>query len=278
MVKVVKQNTKPVLRPRSGSILDQLQDAWDMVETFSLLLYGVSGSGKSTLWWSWPKPILAIMISGGDRPGELLSVPRELRSQITARVPRESTDVGKLIEEAKNYASVVLDHGSGFYDLLLKEALGLEKLPEQKSWGMATREQYGQCTLQAKEYFRALLNLPCYRVIVAQERNFNDENNSDVITPTVGAALSPSLTGWLNPACDFILQTFKRQKYVQKQIEIAGKKKTVQEAVDGVDYCARTGAHPIYTTKFRRPKGSKELPPVIVDPDFKQIEALIKGE
>jgi len=279
MPQVVKQSPRGQPKKPTGGILSRLPSAWDMTETFSLLLYGRSGTGKTTLWATFPKPILAIVCSGGMKPGELGSINTpELKKVIVPKVVRQSTDVRELIAVAEDFATVVLDHGSGFQDLVLKEILGLEELPAQKSWGMASQQQYGQCTLQCKEIFRAFLSLPCYRVIVAQERTFGEDAAAgEGIVPVVGAALTPSLTGWLNPACDHVVETFIRGKTVEKTVKIAGKETRQVTKVKGVEFCLRTAPDPVYITKFRLPKG-RDLPDVIVDPSFTKIRALIDGE
>lgn len=265
---VKKQGAK-----KSSSVL---KSGWDFTDTLSLLLYGRSGTGKTTIWATFPKPILAIICSGGQRPGELKSINTpEYRKVINPRVVCESTDVRSLIDMADDYATIVLDHATGLQDLVLKEVLGLDELPAQKKWGLATQQQYGQCTLQCKEMLRAILNLPCHRVIVAQERSFNDDGDNSMLAPTVGAALTPSLVGWLNPACDYIGETFIRAATTVKTQKIG--KKVIKQRVKtgGVEYCLRTAPHEVYTTKFRVPKGA-ELPNELVNPSFQSLQAIIQ--
>ena len=278
MPSVTKQTLKRPLKRPSGGVIGRLRSGWDFVDSMSLLLYGRSGTGKTTLWATFPKPILAIVVSGGKKPGELRSINTpEYRGSITPVVVQESSDVRELLGQAEDYATIVLDHASGLQDLVLKEVLGLDELPAQKSWGLASMQQYGQCTMQCKEILRALLNLSCNRVIVAQERTFgDDQEGSEVITPTVGAAMTPSLVGWLNPACDYIVETFIRQKVVRKVTKVAGKDVEKLEKVRGqVEYCLRTAPDPVYTTKFRQPRG-RELPDCIVDPSYEKILSLVE--
>lgn len=123
-----------------------------------------------------------------------------------------------------------------------------------------------------------MLDLPCHRVIIAQERvsNGSDDGGEGIIQPCIGAELFPKLALWLNPACDYIGETFIRQKVVEKKFKLAGKQEqTVKRVVKGqVEYCLRTFPDPIYTTKFRVPKGSI-LPDVIIDPDYNKITEII---
>lgn len=244
-------------------------------------IYGRSGTGKTTLWSTFPKPILVAICSGSQRSGELRSIAVEDRKQINSVTLKNSEEFGELVKyqtESTEYKTVVLDHVSGLQDLVLSELLGIDELPEQKSWGLASREQYGQCALQIKTYLRTLLDLTCNVVIVGQQRDFGTGDDSDEITmPYVASAVTPSVVGWLNPACDYICQTFIREQTVSKQVKISGKPKMVTERTGRMEYCLRTGPHATYTTKFRVPKGSP-LPEVIVDPDYNKIMQVIQGK
>jgi hypothetical protein len=258
-------------------------DAWGTAAGIHALVYGQSGSGKTTLAATFPAPILWLVCSGGNRPGELKSIDTAAnRKRITPRIVSTVIGFAELIADAGSHATVVLDHASGLSDLILREILGLEKLPEQKGWGMATQQQYGQLGLQCKEAFRSLLNLPQNVVILAQERTFggrDDGMDPDIVHPTVGAALTPSVTGWLNPACDYIMQTFKKPKY--KEVTAPGGKGTMMLKDRGVEYCLRVGPHELFQTKFRRPWDGTPLPESIVldDPgkSYEKIVSLIEG-
>lgn len=267
-----------------------------------VLLYGESGTGKTTLWATFPGPILCLVCSGGQQSGELRSVNTpEYREKITPRhlfsvndFYGELTDAIEEADRAKiasdvrtyddltrlrvRYGTIVLDHASGFSDLILSEIIG-KPVPAQKGWGIATQQQYGQLALQAKDALRKLLSLSCNVVIVAQQRTFGgreDGMDPEMVKPTVGAALTPSILGWLNPACDYVLQTFKRPKMIKKQTKVSGQ--TIEtEARDGIEYCLRCEPHDVFMTKFRIPKG-RHLPPAIVDPTYDKIQAVISGK
>jgi hypothetical protein len=158
----------------------------------------------------------------------------------------------------------------------MKEILGLEEIPAQKSWGMATQQDYGQCSLTMKEYLRCLLDLDRNVVIVAQEREFNTDNESDLLMPYVGAGLTPSVTGWLNPAVDYLVQTFIRTGTIKREVKLGGKTK-IRTEPGGVEYCLRTGPHEIFMTKFRVPKGHP-LPDVMVAPAYEKMLNIIQGD
>lgn len=280
MPKVSKQSTKPVTRKRTGGVLDRIVGIDEEVSGgIRLNLYGKSGTGKTSLYATFPSPILAVLCSGGNKPGELISINTpENRKRIKKVVLKETSELFDLVDHQQStgtYKTVVMDHATGLQDYVLKEILGLDDIPTQLSWGVASQQDWGQVGVQMKELLRALLNLDCNVIIVAQEREFNNDGDGSLLLPYVGSALTPSVTGWLNPACDYICQTFIRPKMVKRQVKVGSKTKTVTERGDGVEYCLRTGPSEVYTTKIRAPKGS-DLPMEIVDPTYEKLLKVIK--
>lgn len=269
MPKIVKQLTRA--KKKSVSIVDRIAPVKLSTNGIKMNLYGKSGSGKTTLACSFPKKLLLVGTEDGTR-----SV-HNVKGVDFVRI-KESGELTELTEYVvgAGYNTVVLDTASGLQDLILKEILGIEKLPAQRSWGMAKQQEWGQCALETKERLRSLLDLPINVVIIAQEREFNTENDTaDLLMPFVASALSPSVVGWLNPACDYIGQTFIRRKSVYKTVKIGKKVKQVKTETKQVEYCLRTAPDPVFTTKFRLPKGAK-LPEVLVDPDYTMIDSLIR--
>lgn len=278
----VKKQSPTGVRSEYHGIVDKMipMEA-DQGSGIKLNLYGRSGTGKTTLWATFPGPILAILCSGGNRPGELRSVNTpDLRKKITKLVLSESDELLQAVEyQAKTgkYSTIVLDHATGLQDLVLKEVLKLDEIPVHGSWGMARQQDWGTVAVKMKEFLRSLLNLECNVVIVAQEREFSggDDTNESVI-PHIGSALTPSVTGWLNPACDYVCQTFIRQRTETRTTKIGGKNVMTVVKVKGVDYCLRTAPDPIYMSKFRVPMGTV-LPDVLVNPTYEKIQTLIGG-
>lgn len=259
--------------PTSG-ILSRIKSVEEQEEDFiKLSVYGQSGSGKTTFWSTFPKPILAMICSGA---AETLSI-RNVKQidQVELEKPEDVREICQHVSKTNKYKTVVLDHASAFQDLILANVLNLKEAPTQIGWGTATQQQWGQVSLQMKEYLRQIIRLSANVVIVAQERAFNADEESSVLKPYVGSAISPSILNWLNPTVDYVCQTYLRQGYesVQKQIG----SKTVEKKVPSgrVQYCLRTAPDPIYTTKFRILKGM-ELPECIVDPSYEKVVSLIK--
>jgi hypothetical protein len=262
-------------------VLSRLKPIGFEEDFLRVLLYGKSGTGKTTLWSTFPGPILAIVCSGGMKPGELRSVDTpENRKRITTVTLQASSEMKDLVEHQAAtgaFKTVVIDHVSGLQDLTLKEILGIEEIPAQKSWGLATQQEYGQSTMQCKEILRAFFGLPCNTVVIGQERVDEPvDTDSEILVPHIGVAVTPALANWLNPAVDYNCQTFIRPLMVDVETNISGKKMVTRKRGKGVEYCLRTAPSDVYTTKFRLPKGHK-LPDVIVDPTYDKLMAVING-
>ena len=276
MPTVKKQIVRKRRVTRSKNVVNRIAPIhFEEDEGISINLYGKSGTGKTTLCSTFPGPILMLICSALKKPGELRSIDTAAnRKRIKTVVLEKSGELKDIIEhvtETGKYNTVALDNATGLQDLILKEILGLEELPAQGSWGMAKQQEWGQVALQMKESLRALLNLDCNRVIIAQERAFNTDDDNDLLMPYVASALSPSVTGWLNPACDYVCQTFIQQKMVVKKIRVGKKVVEKISRTKGVDYCLRTAPDATFTTKFRIPKGGS-LPEYIVDPSYDKIK------
>jgi hypothetical protein len=281
----VKKQSNVVKKTKPVSVLSRIVPVSSLSnEGMTVALYGYSGTGKTTMLATFPKPLLVIGTEKGTR--SIYNVKGV--DFVLIKNPEEIADIVEGIRSKKLcYNSVGLDTATVLQDLVLAEILGIEELPVQKSWGLATRSQYGQCAMQMKEHLKSLLRLSDLGVnvvIVTQERNFtsdDDSESSELLAPHVGPSLTQSVTNWLNPAVDYILQTMIRRKMVttEKKVKVGKKVKitTVTKPGKGVEYCIRTSAHPVYTTKFRVPKGSV-LPEVIVDPSYDKIAEIVKGK
>ena len=159
-----------------------------------LVVYGRSKTGKTRLASTFKKPLLMIGTEYGVRSlGNVASMDfLKIESiddydEIVAALP------------TSKYASVAVDTGGGIQDLVMKDVLGLDEIPLQRSWGIAEQRDWATIAVQTKERFRNLLNLAQFNkinvIIVAHERNFGDETSTELLAPTVGAALTPSVCG-----------------------------------------------------------------------------------
>lgn len=285
----VKQQTmrRSVVPAANGAV----QSLWDIPRSLKMLVYGESGSGKTCLWSTFPRPILALICSGRKQPGEMLSLedtPENRKTIVPLVLDSYEQAQEQVAAAGGKYGTVVLDHGSGLQDLIIKEHLGLDDVPVAKfkkagkgeAWGLVPQSDWGDINGATIKILRTLLNLPCNVVIVTQEKVFKgkeDIGSTDVIKPSIGGAMTPQVMAWLNPTVDYVVQMFKRPKMVQNTVSVNGVEINTTERGKGVEYCLRTEPHDIYITKFRIPKG-RTLPDVIVDPSYDKILALINGK
>lgn len=277
MPKVVKQSPAASKRKPKG-VVDRIAPVSLADEKDKINIYGVSGTGKTTLACTWPKPLLIAGAERGTRSVHNIKGVKYVRLQ-------ECTELDELVSHAREsgkYQSFVLDTATSFQAMCITEIAGLDEPPVQKSWGMASRDQWGQCALQTKEYLRRILRLAedniCHAIVLAQERTFGSGEDADeVLAPTVMSALTASTVGWLNPECDYIVQTFIREQRTTSNKKVGNKTRTFTKTTGDIEYCLRTRPHPLYTIKFRGPKGH-DLPVSIVDPDFTKIRKLIDGK
>ena len=267
---VTKAEKKKPPKSKDNGALSRLTSLEDESGGVKLSLYGVSGTGKTRFIATWPKPILVIDCNCGVK-----SI-RDIKN-IDRIVPIDPEDLSELCEvqaRENRWKTIVLDHASSFQDLVLGKVLGLEETPVQLGWGTATQQQWGTVAAGMKEKLKQLLDLAdttgCNSLVIAQQREFVPDEGSELVMPYVSSALSPSVVGYLGPAVDYICQTYIRQKIVEKKI--AGK--MVKKKTMDMEYCLRTGPHPIYSTKFRVTKDVK-LPVTIVDPTYDKIKGLI---
>lgn len=263
--KIKKEPANGVLS-RIKSISEQSEDL------IKMSVYGQSGSGKTTFWSSFPKPILAMICSGASETRSIKNVKHI--DQIEIERPEDVRSICEYVSSSEKYKTLVLDHASAFQDLVLANVLNLREVPIQVGWGTATQQQWGQVSLQMKEYLRMIIRNPVHVVIVSQERAFNADEESSVLKPCVASALSPSVLGWLNPTVDYVCQMYLRQGYTTKQVTLGTK--TIEKKIPSgrIQYCLRTSPDPVYTTKFRILKG-KELPECIVDPTYDKVLELL---
>jgi hypothetical protein len=271
---VVKTTTKSASTSSATSRIISLNELPD--QGIKLCVYGKSGTGKTRLVGSFAKlgPMLHMICSsnGTNEARSIKGTPNV--DCVEIQKPQDLLDLINLAKDSK-YKTLALDHVTGFSDCVLADILGVDKVPEQGSWGMAKREQYAQLGLQVKTYLRDLLDLPLNVIIVGQERAFDlEEEAGEVLMPYVSVSATPAVAGWIAPAVDYMCQTFKRDQVKVTSKKMGDKIIESMERTGKREFCLRVGPDSTYITKFRVPPGT-DLPDVIVDPNYEKIEHLI---
>lgn len=273
----VTRNNKVVPKKR-GDISDRIFDLDSLEgEKIKMLVYGHSGTGKTRFAGTFSEigPLLHLICSG-NKMNEARSIRGMKNIQISQI--KEPNDLSSFCDYAldNNISTIVLDHVTEFCNLVLAKIMGVEKLPEQSSWGMAKQQDYQQMGLQVKEYLRELFDLDMNILVLGQQRTYDtsEDDEGNLLMPYVSVAATPAIAGWLAPACDYVVQTFKQktESFVEKKVGAKTLKTKIKS--EKVQYLLRTGASEIYNTKFRVPVGV-ELPDFVVDPSYKKIAHLL---
>lgn len=250
----------------------------------STALYGRAGSGKTTLSATWPKPILYLNIrdNGTDSISDVEGVDvvdiensEDMLNILLWCVKKANR--GKL-----KYRTIVLDTMTQFQQILVEEKIESSKKKLKKGqlpgdFGTLTQQEWGSIAGDMKKLVMDVRNLPMESVFLCQERIFNagDEEDDGLgqIDPEVGPRLSPSVKNDLNASVSIIGNTFIRIK-----VTTTKDKKTLKKTREiEKQYCLRVGPNSVYTTKIRKPKGI-EAPDFIVDPTFRKIKKIMKGQ
>lgn len=287
-----KRTTTPTKTVSKSGLLARAKPLADSdLSGIKVCLYGRAKTGKTRLVSTFPKPIVIIGAEDGTRSirgAEGIDFVRLLLNANDANTlaPKGNyiliDELPQYVEELKTsgYATVSVDTASVMADMILANILGLDRVPEQKSWAMASQQQYGEQSLQLKTILKNIIDLPMNVVITAHDRDFKEEGgrDSELIAPSVGPNLSPKVAAWLNGAVEYICQTFIRKEVKTAKSKVGGKEQEISVPTGKFEYCLRVGAHPVYVTGFRQPLDAPELPECIVNPTYEKIAKLIFGE
>lgn len=240
---------KPVVNDASGMLMS---------------LYGPPKSGKTRFACTFPKPLLIIGTEDGTK--SIMGI-----AGVDFVKLNKCEEVMELVNSGflTNYKTVVLDNGTGFRDMRIKEILKLDTLPVQKGWGFASRSEWGECSMSIKKMLAPLLQLGKDRVLnvvcIAQEADLNsrDEGGSsqdnDLIKPRIGPALGKSVCDWLNAECDYIGQLVVRHGTRESQVQAIkdGPVSTIKERTGMIEYSLRVKPNGVHDCGFRVSLGVK---------------------
>lgn len=278
--KKVSKTTRSSTKDRGG-FLSGIRPAREPDSGYKVALYGKSGTGKTTFACSFPGKKLLIRCGMDDGERSIFNVENLEVSPLV----KKSTDLDEIIQAQKEeqiWDTLILDTASEFRMVCLAEVLELDSVPTHLSWGIARMDQYGDAALGTKSRLRDLLDfadLGTNVIVVAQEGNAGErDSDTELLAPSVAQDLGKSTVGFLNPACDYVVQTFirpKPPKKIKKQVKSGGKTKTITREIEqeGYDYCLRINIHDVFTVKFRKPKGT-QIPDVITDPNYDKFHAI----
>ena len=259
-------------------IRKKIQPVDEIDPDFNVVLYGKAGTGKTTLAASFPAPVLIIDCSekGTDsvRDVEDLEVLR-------AETWEELDDIyWYLKKEEHGFKTVVIDTVSQAQGIAIKAVMEEKGKSVEEgalgNWGSMTKQDWGSVATRMKTWIISMRDLEDTSVVfIAHDRVTGGEEDDDenIIAPSVGPALSPSVASTLNASVSTIGNLFIRERMVKKKVK--GKSKKTKQ-VRKIEYCIRLGPHALFMTKVRKVK-SITLPDVVVNPTFDKISSLITG-
>lgn len=236
---------------------------------YKICIFGFSGTGKTRLAGTFNEegPLLH-MICSSNGLEEATSLKGMEDIKIVEVQAGEEVPIFVDYAVQHGFKTVVLDHLGGYCDVVLAEVLGLDKLPEQRTWKTAKRDDFMDLSQRVKSYLRTGMDANINFIIIAQERAFTKGmEDEDVIVPFITVASTPTIAKWIEPSVNYMCHTFKRFK--KKKVGKGRRARWVD--TNEIEYCLKVGADPYYITKFRVPVGT-ELPDVIVDPTCEQLK------
>jgi len=262
---------------RTPARLEGARPVGKVIRPRSWCLYGRSGTGKTTLTGTFPGPILLLDVR--DRGTDSVNDHEEMDVKDINSLEDLEDTYYFLKEHPKSYKTVGIDTATQLQQVFIEEVVsGSRKGRSVGDWGSMTRRQFGDVAALMKEWvlnFRNLTDLGMEIVFIAQERTstVDDDGRADenLLVPEVGPAVMPSIATHLNANVSVIGNTFIRIKRTKV------KKGTKTTEKEHAQYCLRVGPNPVYTTKFRKPRGII-APSFIEDPTYKDILDVMKGD
>jgi hypothetical protein len=261
--KVKKLKSKKV---KSGL---NFEDPKDLEDDLNQVFYGASGTGKTTLACDGPKPLLLVDIFEKGT-GSIKDI-----KGIKVLQAKSWDDLQELYwylnENPSEFKTVVIDTISQVQQLVLDSKVG-------KKGGNITQKMWGTVGSELKNWILNMRDLEGVNaVFIAHDKATKvreddddddiDDDGEDVILPTIGPRLMPSVVTTLNAAVDVIGQTYIRRREIK-----VGKKTKVK-----IEYCLRLGPHSRFMTKARKPKDIK-VPLTLTNPTFSRLQKALKGD
>lgn len=267
-------------KPKTGgSVLDRITPVQaTTVGRLRFAIYGAPKTGKTRFAATFPKPML--FIGTEDGTASIAGV-----KDVDLVMLEKTEEIFELIEMLRGgkYASVALDTATKLRDMRIAEILNIDKPPNQKSFGYASRDVYIQAAGNMKDMIVPLMDLPRRMdinvVVISHEQNFTPESaaESDVIQPKISCALGESLARFVCGEADYVCQSFIRDQTVVKKVKVGNSEQEQRVRTGKREFCLRTEPHSVYEGGIRVPLGCKPPPDALVDPTYDKFVRLLQA-
>lgn len=289
-------NVQPTVK-KTGGILDRaIPIAEHQTGGLKVCLYGRNGSGKTTLACKFPKPLLLLGFEDGTKsvrtvpgvnfirvlPSRGVEDQRARGSKIPMMGIQELEQLAQEIP-ISGYKTVVVDTVTALQDVVFAEMMGLTRVPVQWGGGVKSEVYYARAdeTKKAMQYFVDMSDVWGINIVfLAQEKDHSkgegrsapiSDEFASLLVPFIGASLGRANADWLHSACDYVCQTFAREKTVQVERELAGEKTVEQQRTGEPEFCLRTQrGNRIYAAKVRADEKAN-IPEIIVNPQWADL-------
>jgi hypothetical protein len=258
------KNPKPIKGRSKGAeydeIVSKIRDVGEIEKIIKGLAYGKSGTGKTTLACHiLPKPLLLIDMKeeGSDSVQDVEGV-----KVVRCESWEDLENLYWYLESGNHpYKSFVADTITQAQELAQKHVMA------EEGKDFLSLQIRGKASEIMKTLFINFRDLPYHSFLLAQDRTDEvDTEEEDQIMPSVGPALSPGIAKTVTAMVKLIFNTYIQEVVSRKEGRIERR----------MEYRVRTGPHPYYITKVRKPK-SKSVPDYVVDPTFDDVLALMSG-
>ena len=223
------------------------------------LFYGKTGSCKTTLAGTFLKPLFLDINEEGT--ASIKNVDGNFISLTTYQQFVEFVSELDAYYEQLQFKTLVIDTIGKLQDLNLNSLA---------KGGKIMINHYGDSTNEMEQILLKLIDYcqskDIYLVFNAHERDNTvaDESTGEILNPSVGPQLTPKLSEWLQAICSIVGHLRK----VEKKNDLGQSQ--------GIYYCIKIGADPVFKTKVRVPK-DKVKANVIANPTCEKLMSVLNG-
>lgn len=290
MPSITKQHPTKVVKKQTGSILNRAKAVADVrPEYVKMVVYGGNRTGKTTFACTWPKPLLLVSFEPAEAGGTESVSDVDGVEVIQLKTREEMLTLCEELKEGSPYKTHVLDTGTSFQDAILCELLGLDKLPEQMSFGGVPKQTYFTRADQVKECLRKFVGLDAHTLILNQEKDHRPRDKDTVdMTPKLVAGLKldsfiasdlgGSSVGWLHDVCPYICRLYiaDEEEEVEMKLSAGGKTLKKTQLTGNKERRLLMQLQPNFAAGCRAPTRIK-VPDYLANPTFDRFWKLLQG-